>query len=139
MICVRGSTCCHGHCASVHARELQCRPAGARARARAPTAAARVPAAARAVLRYEIQVSQGWTWTPTSSVQLQVKQWCDGDMHWHENCPGSSKSPHTGKLQVETARPDNCEGMCLYLHVSVGIVSGSACICWYHVSICMYV
>jgi hypothetical protein len=30
-------------------------------------------------------------------------------------------------------------GMCMYVHVSVGIMSVSACICWYHVSACMYV
>ena len=28
---------------------------------------------------------------------------------------------------------------CRYLHVSADIVSVSSCICWYHVSICMYV
>ena len=29
--------------------------------------------------------------------------------------------------------------MCMYVYVSVGIVSVSACICWYNVSICMSV
>ncbi len=63
------------------------------------------------------------------------------DMHWHENGPGSSKSPHTGKLQGRTT-VKLCACICMYLlvlcqdlHVSAGIMSVYACMCSHYETI----